>query len=573
MNHENTPHNPDPSDPNNSEDKSEPEAAPDRVPSTSGATPRLQLKTVQVPGLPDLIQIPDDGLTFGRSQTCTIIIGSKQFPNVSGEHARISVDPGGKIVIEDLNSKNGTLVNNRPVERHMLEQGDMIQLGHRGPCFAVVTPGQLSETISMPPVNSPRQADLGATTIRRLKKAIGAVDAEGVQEQIQERSRRTHILLGVIVLIGAVTMAGVFGYLANELQRQSEQSSQARAQLQAELSDDFETKQNQQQAVIDGERLRLKAETKRLEAELGSKQSELEEKIAAGESASRGELQSLRQALADTETRLRTTQVRLEKFKPIDLEKQSQEKREKLKQIRRAVVFLECEFQFREVDSGKIMYISADDDGKVHLTLDKSGIPFTTDGFGSGFCISKDGWIITNAHVVHPKDADDRVKVRDWVLEPTLASLKVVFTDSSKRHDSLVVKLAESGSEDLALVKLEPFDDMPHIEGFDVGRELPPAGSPVYVFGFPLGSHALQDRDVRASTFSGIVSRTVQHYFQVDAAIYPGNSGGPVSDEKGNVIGVASATQTLPDSEDLANSMGYAIPVQAVAKIWPPPSK
>jgi S1-C subfamily serine protease len=134
-----------------------------------------------------------------------------------------------------------------------------------------------------------------------------------------------------------------------------------------------------------------------------------------------------------------------------------------------------------------------------------------------------------------------------------------------------VVRVADQNGDDLALVKIEPFEHMPHLADFDIGVELPPPGSDVFLFGFPLGNYALQQGDtVIASTFRGILSRVVDRYLQVDAGVHPGNSGGPVTDGSGRVVGVVFSVQALPD-HSAVYTIGYAIPVSEVAKVWPPP--
>lgn len=542
---------------------SDPSGRTPPAPADSG--PRLQLKTLQVPGFPDMIEVPPEGLTFGRSASTSMVFSSTQYPNVSGEHARITMEADGALVIEDLGSKNGTLVNGRSVQRQQLSKGDVIQLGLRGPCMVVVVPGDLSETVALNPRLASRPSDVGAITIHRLKRAIGALEeVEGVHQQIHRRSRRNLRLLAAIAIVGSLAIGVSFGVLWQRLQQQSAESTSALTRLEKSLTDG----QIEQRRRLDAEKQRLEDETRGLALELTAKETELDQKIAAGADASRGEIQQLRDQLRDTESRLRETRERLDKFKPIDLEQENLARRERLVEIRRTVVFLECEFHFRELASRKKLHVE-DKDGEPLPTLDERGTPFTTRGSGSGFCISSEGYILTNAHVVHLQGPEELLRIHEWILEPELSELRVIFTDSDVRHPAEVIRLAEEGDEDLALIRVEPFEGMPFVDDFDVAVELPPPGSPVYVFGFPLGSHALQDRDVRASTFAGIVSRTVRHYFQVDAAIYPGNSGGPVVDEKGRVIGIASATQLLPGRDDIADAIGYAIPIASASRVWP----
>jgi S1-C subfamily serine protease len=77
-----------------------------------------------------------------------------------------------------------------------------------------------------------------------------------------------------------------------------------------------------------------------------------------------------------------------------------------------------------------------------------------------------------------------------------------------------------------------------------------------------------QGETVIASTFRGIVSRKVRSYLQVDAAIHPGASGGPVIDGTGNVVGVVTAIHPV-DREGKASAIGYIIPIAEAGELWP----
>jgi putative serine protease PepD len=72
---------------------------------------------------------------------------------------------------------------------------------------------------------------------------------------------------------------------------------------------------------------------------------------------------------------------------------------------------------------------------------------------------------------------------------------------------------------------------------------------------------------VFASSFRGIFSRQVGPWIQVDAAVHPGNSGGPLTDASGKVIGVVTRVQRI-DESSIAPDMGYAIPVDRVAALF-----
>jgi S1-C subfamily serine protease len=118
-------------------------------------------------------------------------------------------------------------------------------------------------------------------------------------------------------------------------------------------------------------------------------------------------------------------------------------------------------------------------------------------------------------------------------------------------------------------LKIEPFSGMPTIGKMLLDSPEPTCGTEVFCIGFPLGRSVMQQGEtVIASTFRGIVSRKVQSYLQVDAAIHPGASGGPVIDGTGNVVGVVTAIHPV-DREGKASAIGYIIPIADAAVLWP----
>jgi serine protease Do len=147
------------------------------------------------------------------------------------------------------------------------------------------------------------------------------------------------------------------------------------------------------------------------------------------------------------------------------------------------------------------------------------GVPhdFENKSLGSGFIISNDGYILTNAHVI---DSADEVVVK--LTDKREFKAKVVGTD--KRSDVALVKIDASG---LPTVKIGDSNKL------KVGEWVVAIGSP---FGF------------ENSVTAGIVSakgRSLPQenyvpFIQTDAAVNPGNSGGPLFNMKGEVIGINS---------------------------------
>ncbi|WP_414755621.1 trypsin-like peptidase domain-containing protein [Anabaena sp. CCY 9910] len=141
-------------------------------------------------------------------------------------------------------------------------------------------------------------------------------------------------------------------------------------------------------------------------------------------------------------------------------------------------------------------------------------IALGTGGHGSGFIVSPDGLVLTNAHVV-----EDSPKTMAVVL----ADGRQVLAD--------VVGFA-SGGLDLAALKIRNQKNLPFLPLSSPGSVK--VGQSVYAIGTPL------DLELRNTLTSGVISRidTKSGLIQHDAAINPGNSGGPLLNSNGQVIGV-----------------------------------
>ena len=113
---------------------------------TSEAT-TLLLKPVEIPALPPNIAVPEGGLSLGRDPANLVTLDADQFPHVSSCHARVTLEDG-RLFVEDLGSKNGTLVNGTEVKRSALKAGDVLQLGRKvGPRFILVSGTRLDATL------------------------------------------------------------------------------------------------------------------------------------------------------------------------------------------------------------------------------------------------------------------------------------------------------------------------------------------------------------------------------------------------------------------------------------------
>ena len=156
-------------------------------------------------------------------------------------------------------------------------------------------------------------------------------------------------------------------------------------------------------------------------------------------------------------------------------------------------------------------------------------------GTGSGFFVSKMGHVITNAHVVN---GCNRVTVGDNANKQV--SAEVINTDSS--NDLALLKLSSlemTSADSKSLIQKLSIVVVPLASKGLLRSEDVRLGEKVLVAGYPFGD--IFSNTIKVTT--GVVSATRgagddSGQFQLDAAVQPGNSGGPIYDSGGNIVGV-----------------------------------
>ena len=166
---------------------------------------------------------------------------------------------------------------------------------------------------------------------------------------------------------------------------------------------------------------------------------------------------------------------------------------------------------------------------------------------GSGFILSEDGYIITNCHVV---DGADNIKVVTYSGETYEAEL--VGADSN--YDVAVLKIEATG---LPAVSVGDSDIL------KVGEEVIAIGNPLGELTFTMTNGIISALDREINT-----DGNPQNMIQTNAAINSGNSGGPLFDMDGNVIGVTTAKYSGSTSSGTTiEGLGFAIPINDVLKV------
>ncbi|MGH2984121.1 MAG: S1C family serine protease [Solirubrobacterales bacterium] len=176
-------------------------------------------------------------------------------------------------------------------------------------------------------------------------------------------------------------------------------------------------------------------------------------------------------------------------------------------------------------------------------------------GQGSGFVISGEGEIVTNAHVVtsggenngggNPKPAGQ------------------VYVEFSDRNRVPAEIIGFDPDADVALIKVDPGDlNLQPVPLSD--RDEFAVGEPVAAIGSPFGEKQSLSVGIISATdrsINSLTQFTVDNAIQTDASINPGNSGGPLIDAGGKVIGI---NQQIESSTGTNSGVGFAIPVTAI---------
>ena len=179
-------------------------------------------------------------------------------------------------------------------------------------------------------------------------------------------------------------------------------------------------------------------------------------------------------------------------------------------------------------------------------TTDFFGQSYDSSAAGTGIIVTGDGYILTNKHVVNGA-----------------SKAYVVLDDGTIYEDVKVV--ATDPLNDVAFLKIEDVSDLPAAtlgdsKTISVGQQVIAIGNALGEYQNTVTSGIISGigRSVTASDSSGYNTETLSDMIQTDAAINSGNSGGPLVNAAGEVIGINTATSTS------AENMGFAIPISSV---------
>ena len=160
----------------------------------------------------------------------------------------------------------------------------------------------------------------------------------------------------------------------------------------------------------------------------------------------------------------------------------------------------------------------------------------TQTGLGSGVIVSKDGFILTNSHVIEVAD-----------------EIKVELSNSRKRYTAKLV--GQDPSTDVALIKIEASDLTPMVIADSDKAEV---GDVVLAIGTPFGLAQTVTMGIISAKGRTVGIENYEDFIQTDAAINPGNSGGALIDAQGRMIGLNTAIYGGGGGGNLG--IGFAVP-------------
>ncbi|MEC7566747.1 MAG: trypsin-like peptidase domain-containing protein [Planctomycetota bacterium] len=166
---------------------------------------------------------------------------------------------------------------------------------------------------------------------------------------------------------------------------------------------------------------------------------------------------------------------------------------------------------------------------------------FPSRGQGSGVIVSAEGYIITNRHVIQESD--------------------LIYVQLADKTEHLATVIGVDNLTDLALIKIEP-TNLPPIKW--TSHDSTPVGTMVWAIGSPFGlEQTITFGIVSATQRTARVGTVYQEFLQTDAAVNPGNSGGPLVNERGELLGINTAIVG-----DAYQGISFAVPSHVVRPVY-----
>jgi hypothetical protein len=466
-----------------------------------------------------------------------------QVPETATRHA-VVFERDGMVVLLDSGSTEGTFLAGQMVQETVLRAGDVIELGPNGPRLRFEHDGlgalaRTHPTLLAVPVETPTPLPVPASHTLILR----------TMAQSSQAFRRTVVVAGVVA-------AGLLGWTWRENRR-----FQAEITTLRQTMGEVDAERRALEQRVDAERRRVDAERSTLEQRIEdyrSREEDLRTKLAG---AAAGEVQTLRDELGTTRTRIASLETERAAGEQI------------IKQYGGGVCLIQGAYAFYDASGRPLRYKegadehAAADDATV-LTPEGEGAIHTIEYYGTGFLVQSGGLVLTNRHVAEPWWNDGTAATLEGQgFTPRFLYLRAFFP---RQHDPYELKLSRSSSKyDLSLLKAQVRrGSIPVLPLEQESRRTLP-GQPVVVVGYPTGLEAILAKAesgvvrrileshgtdservtlalskqglIRPSTTQGHIGDITRTDIVFDAPSAQGGSGGPVFNKFGQVIAVEYA--------------------------------
>ncbi|MEO6326581.1 MAG: trypsin-like peptidase domain-containing protein [Thermoanaerobaculia bacterium] len=461
-----------------------------------------------------------------------------------------------------------TFVNGHEIREVILQESDVMEFGEGGPkirfqseyeegevCkpFRVVYRDSVRKSLRFRQPGVPS----GLTFLKQFAHALIFETTPAVR--FASLGAVLLVVVSVLLSVYALTRGSLFSREIVQLRKELAYDQSSREALERDIAGERRKGSDLQKAQQE--------ETARKMAALQEQERSLREQLKAAQQ--QAETRDLEVNTLKTELGATTRQISV-----LDLERSLGER--SIKQNQAGVAFIEGGYSFQDAAGKPLRYLDVDAKGEPKKNPDGHTL-YTTAGSeavvqvvytGTGFLVSRAGWIITNRHVAEPWWHDDETKELALLgYAPHLEYIRAYFPTLPAPLPLQVVRLSDRA--DIALVKAEPGNRSIPVLPVERNPAATAAGQPIVLMGYPTGLQALLARldesvlesvMTAAGTDSEDISRELarrglirplatQGHLGVilpnrlvyDAPTTVGGSGGPIFNAGGKVIGVNAA--------------------------------
>jgi S1-C subfamily serine protease len=465
---------------------------------------------------------------IGSGQGCGVFFDPELFPMVSERHAYLACQYG-LYMLYDNQSAQGTYVNGVRTSLARLRSGDFIQIGRDGPKLQFEGEASVDDRWKA----IPGKCRLSAGMLRSMvTDSIQSTKIDGVRKrakparflrELLERAKRQHLIRALVIVIlasvlFAVTVAGALlwaGFYVRELGERTVRLEEA-IQRERDLL------------------LQIEALTTQLEAEKAA--------VTKNVGAMEATIKRLREDLA------KSVEERRRDFVAV------------VERNQKAVVLVRHSYQVINAETGRVVrVVGSDPMGNPVLSdsAEEGGFPLILNIQGTAFAVDAKGTLLTNRHVVEPWAENEILKRRGW--SGKTVGLTATFADTADLIPARVLKVSKE--VDAASLRVEPYPGMPVVQGIDADPKNLRQGQQIAILGFPIQAVSDEGRTLTSLTM-GVLSKVgLAEQLLFDAPVDPGNSGGPIINQRGMVIGIVYGVGLDPQGRRL-HGANYGIPIR-----------